>query len=89
MNIMSKWIDKDTWDFEKSFVDDTISRFDAFKQYNMKQKVIVYNVNLDSSIFFSSYEDVAKHLDCKVDKLKRIADTEEKINNVYLIRRCI
>lgn len=66
-----------------------INWFDALKQYNMKQKVIVYNVNLDSSTFFSSYEDVAKHLDCKVDKLKRIADTEEKINNVYLIRRCI
>ena len=61
---------------------------DALKQHNMKQKVIVYNSNMDRSMYFSSYEDAAKYLDCKADKLKRIADTNEKISNVYSIRRC-
>jgi hypothetical protein len=52
----------------------------------MKQKVIVYNMSTDSSSYFTSYEEASKHLDTKASKLHRVANTNEPINNVFLIR---
>lgn len=53
---------------------------------NMKQKLILYEIPLDRDMYFDSYEEMAKHLDVKPSKLKRIVNTDEIINYIYQIK---
>lgn len=52
-----------------------------------KDKIIVYDVIRDSSIYFNSPSDAAKHLDVKVDRILKVIDSDTMIHNIYLIRR--
>jgi len=52
----------------------------------MRQKVVIYNKATEQTMYFSSYEEAAKHLDVKTSKLQRIANTDEIINYVYQIK---
>ena len=52
-----------------------------------KNKIIVYAVIKDSSIYFNSPSDAAKHLDVKVDRVLKVIDSDKMIHNNYMIRR--
>lgn len=52
-----------------------------------KGNIIVYDVIRDSSMYFNSPSDAAKHLDVKVDRILKVIDSDTMIHNAYLIRR--
>lgn len=53
---------------------------------NMKQKLILHDNTLDRDMYFNSYEEMAKHLDVKASKLKRIVNTGEIVNYIYQVK---
>ena len=52
----------------------------------MKQKIILHDNATDRDMYFDSYEDLAKHLDTKVSRLKKVTNTGEVINYIYTIK---
>lgn len=56
------------------------------KEYEMKQKLILHDNTLDRDMYFNSYEEMAKHLDVKASKLKRIVNTGEIVNYIYQVK---
>lgn len=64
----------------------TINVFNKWMENMTKNKIIVYDTVRDSSVYFNSYEDAAKHLDIKVDRIKKVADTDKMIFNQFMIR---
>jgi len=52
----------------------------------MKQKLILHDNSVDRDMYFDSYEALAKHLDTKVSRLKKVTNTGEIINYIYTIK---
>lgn len=52
----------------------------------MKQKLILHEIPMDRDMYFNSYEEMAKHLDVKASKLKRIANTGKTVNYIYQVK---
>jgi len=51
-----------------------------------KQRIILHDISMNRDMYFDSYESMAKHLDVKASKLKRIVNTGEIINYIYTIK---
>ena len=52
----------------------------------MKQKLILHEIPMDRDMYFDSFESLAKHLDTKVSRLKKVTNTGEVINYIYTIK---